>query len=75
MADLVYEYRHLLSLQRQVDAVLARGGRALCADPYRPTGADFFARLRRRYRVTAVDESVHFEGRRVPVRLVWIRPS
>lgn len=74
LADVAYEYRHLRSLLRQVRSVVGRGGRALCADPYRPSAHDLFAWLRREFAVELVDLRVHLDGAGVAVRLASISP-
>lgn len=73
LADLGYQYRAVRALLRQVDAVLARGGRVLCGDPERPTANDLFAGLVARgatlERSTAEDPSA---GGRVTVRIAAV---
>lgn len=45
LADLAYQYRNVRALLRHSEAVLARDGRVLCADPERPTATDLFSAL------------------------------
>ncbi len=69
LADVAYHASSHPALLRQIDRVVQAGGRALCADPFRASADDFIAELERRYAVELIAGSVHFDGRRSPLRL------
>lgn len=58
LADLCYNWRAVRPLLRHVDAVLARGGRVVAADPFRPTAQDLWFELSKRGARTATCDVV-----------------
>lgn len=69
LADVSYRLLHHAPLLRHVDQCLAPGGIVLHADPFRHESDTFLKALAQRLCVGQVEQQVHFDGRRVAVRL------
>ena len=69
LADVSYRLLHHAPLLRHVDQCLAAGGLVLHADPFRSESDTFLKALAQRLCVGQLEQHVHFEGRRVRVRL------
>lgn len=72
LADVVYEYRAVLSLLAQIERVVERGGEAWVVDPQRPTANDLFAAVRDRWAAREDVLETSWEGVRHRLRFARV---
>ncbi len=73
LADVAYEERNFVPLQRHLECCLAPQGMAILADPYR-AATDAFLQGLTGFQLETIAQETSFQGKSFTIRLVQIRP-